>query len=339
MYLSGVVLVIVIIVVLLIIFIVLVLLAVRVSQIRRYFRYLRTKHLDEDKLYNVSKGRRSNYYGRSKYSKKIGSYSPAENSNSNSKRTTNPRIVITMTTTPKRIRYLRPTIASLLDQTIHVDEIALNIPHVSRKGLEYKIPKWLSRLKHVKIHRVDKDEGPGTKLFATLRRESPTTRIIVVDDDVIYNTRMVETLLNKYESHDGKCAVSNFGFVLQKDGTIQSLKSMAKTYVFARQVDLLQGFSGYLVTPDMFPKEVFDLDQAPPEALTVDDVWWSCWLRYNKVKILTPSFFATHLSIPVHDEKVKKSALSKTTNGMFSNDKIVINWFMANKGFRPLCLD
>ncbi|MBA3757022.1 MAG: hypothetical protein H0X02_12710, partial [Nitrosomonas sp.] len=111
------------------------------------------------------------------------------------------RVVISLSTIPERLNLLGPTLASLLDQSVQVDEIAINVPYVSRKGKKYHVPKWLKRLRHVKLYRVEIDEGPGTKLLPTLRREKPETRIIVVDDDNIYHRETVRLLLKTHEKY------------------------------------------------------------------------------------------------------------------------------------------
>ena len=55
------------------------------------------------------------------------------------------RIVISLTTTPDRIQYIKPVIKSLLDQSVKVDQIVLNIPKLC-KNKEYDIPKELNSM-------------------------------------------------------------------------------------------------------------------------------------------------------------------------------------------------
>jgi hypothetical protein len=49
-------------------------------------------------------------------------------------------------------------------------------------------------------------------------------------------------------------------------------------------IDIMQGFSGYLVRPRFFDAEVLTTHaQAPPAAFFVDDVWFSAHCRVPKV--------------------------------------------------------
>ena len=72
---------------------------------------------------------------------------------------TKSKIILSITTTPKKIRYIYPTIKSLLHQTVRVDEIALNIPN-SCKGKKFFIPKYLTDI--VTVYKCGRDYGEGT---------------------------------------------------------------------------------------------------------------------------------------------------------------------------------
>jgi len=253
------------------------------------------------------------------------------------------RLVVTLSTIPDRIELIGPTLASLLTQTLDADEIAINIPWKSRKGLEYEIPDWLTSLTryrsstNVKIYRVEVDEGPATKLLPTLRRENNDTMIIAVDDDVIYNSRTVAKLVSRYEqTHQ---AITSFGIKLQKDGSLPTMKSRVGGFFNgSREVDLVQGFSGFLVTPEMFPKEVYDLSIGPPESISVDDVHFSGWLRYNGTKIITSGRNFTSLPLVNLGKMRATTALGEGENQGFERDQIVIQWFIDEMNVKPVSL-
>jgi hypothetical protein len=103
------------------------------------------------------------------------------------------KTIISLTTIPDRIDKLIPTLSSIYLQSVRVDEIRLNIPLVSRKGITYVIPKYLQKCKYINIVRVE-DLGPSTKLLPTAKDEERNTRIIVIDDDQIYGSKMIERI-------------------------------------------------------------------------------------------------------------------------------------------------
>lgn len=251
------------------------------------------------------------------------------------------RVVVTLSTIPDRIHLLGPTIASILDQSYLPDEICINIPMLSRKGHEYVIPKWLSRLKSIKIHRVEKDEGPGTKLLPTLRRESTGTKIIVIDDDNIYHSRVIETLLKvhyRYEKKGKLVAVTNYGVSLDDEDELPNLSGRIWA-IFAKQrkVDLLQGFSGFLVAKEMFPEQAYNIHDGPIEAISVDDIWFSGWLNLNHVHIVAAPHTFKHLPIVNFGEIRFTTALAHGENINFIRDGKIIKWFVNEKGMKTVC--
>jgi len=280
-------------------------------------------------------------------------------------KSTSARVVVSLTTIPDRIEFMKPTIASILDQSVKVDEIAINIPLVSRKGLTYEIPTWMQNMKSITIHRIQNDHGPATKLLPTLERENPDTRIIVVDDDVVYNSDTVKILLDTFDKNNQTAAITNFGILLQKNSELPTNSSrVGSFFTKSREVDLVQGFSGFLVTPRMFyitnnnttssdekfyrprnfdvskaPNNIFELEKGPKEAISVDDIWVSGWLRHNKIKIMSTD--STFLRLPlVNIGKMRQTtALGKGENKNFTRDLIVIKWFRQNMGVMPVVLN
>ena len=259
------------------------------------------------------------------------------------------RVVISLSTIPERVKLLGPTLASLLDQSVDVDEIAINLPYVSRKGKPYKVPKWLKRLHNVKIYRVEVDEGPGTKLLPTLRRERADTRIIVVDDDNIYNSETIkvlikvhnwhlqkadqENLTSEYKGPNKLVAVTNYGVCLDEDGDLPDVPERIKAAFYSdRQVDLLQGFSGFLVTPSMFPPQALTITSCPKECVSVDDIWFSGWLTINGVAIVSPGNMYGHLPLLSRGDIRKTPALAHGENKDFITDKKIIRWFRYEHG-------
>ncbi len=236
------------------------------------------------------------------------------------------KVVISLTTIPSRINKIRPTLISLMDSTKRIDEIQINIPYKSLKGIKYKIPQWLSKLKNVKIYRVSKDYGPATKLLPTLKREKKNTIIIVVDDDVIYGSKLVETYIKEYIKK--KCALTTFGAFINNKLTIQdeNIPTFLR-YRSSKYVDLVMGHNSFLVTPKMFTSDVFDFSLAPKECKWVDDVWFSCWLNFNNIKIW--SLGNTYKTTPItnFETLIDSESLCFTHNVNSNNNNIAIKWF------------
>jgi hypothetical protein len=114
------------------------------------------------------------------------------------------RVVISLTTVPDRVKLLKPVIKSLLDQSVKVDQIVLNLPKMCKEK-PYDVPNDLKNM--CNIFTSGRDYGPGTKFIPTiLREQEANTIIIMLDDDYIYGCKFIETILNEY-NRNPDCAI------------------------------------------------------------------------------------------------------------------------------------
>lgn len=192
------------------------------------------------------------------------------------------RVVVSLTTMPGRIAGLKRVIPSLLNQTRPPDEIILNLPmRCARTDDEYVIPNWLAG--QVTINRVERDYGPATKLLPTLELErDPETRIITVDDDILYFEKSIEKLLE----------VKDEGVV----GLMGTITNIIKGNHFVHSencpvgghgVDLLGGYRGICYRRGLIEDDIFDDFDAICELmgglLLDDDSFFSNYFSKKKV--------------------------------------------------------
>ena len=204
-------------------------------------------------------------------------------------------VIVTMTTLPSRIDRIGPTIKSLLNQRVAPGGIRLNVPATSRRESQpYVVPEWLGRLRSVTICRCD-DYGPATKLLPALMSAAPAQRLIVVDDDRIYHRHFIEQMVRHADAHPD-VAVAGSGWDAPADLTDRpstltaTLAGRAPVPIKCtrvgrpREVDIVQGLSGYLVEPRFFDlAELANYSGAPAAAFLVDDVWISAHCRVPKM--------------------------------------------------------
>ena len=123
------------------------------------------------------------------------------------------RIVVSLTTIPKRIDKIRNVLQSILQQSRKADKIYINIPEKTLKGEKYKIPKFISENREIEIVRCQ-DYGAITKLLPILNIErEPTTRIITFDDDNIVHKDVLK-IFEKRAKVYGNSALSFSGWCL-----------------------------------------------------------------------------------------------------------------------------
>jgi hypothetical protein len=134
------------------------------------------------------------------------------------------KVILTLTTIPERLSFEHPlglkrVIYSLLNMKYDNYEIHFNIPFKNKQTNKvYEIPDWLNKLngrEGLRIFRTE-DYGPSTKLYPTLKRvDDPNQLIIVVDDDLIYESRLIEEHLKLRKNNDdvvwGFAGLNNLG--------------------------------------------------------------------------------------------------------------------------------
>lgn len=210
----------------------------------------------------------------------------------------NPRrsdAVVCLTSIPARLSRLEPTLKSLLAQDTAPAAIRIHLPDFSlREQRHYEVPDWLLSLRAVRVVRGT-DHGPATKLIPALADGPPDQALIVVDDDMIYPPTLVADLTRHARAHPD-AAIASSGWVVPADltdrpstwkGHLLKLPPNPVISTLVREpfpVDVLQGFSGYLVRPRFFDlPRVLDYGQAPKAAFYVDDVWLSAHCRVPKL--------------------------------------------------------
>ncbi len=162
----------------------------------------------------------------------------------------NPRVVVSLTTSPKRIQTIETVIKAITtEQIVKPDVVYLHLPEkFERTGERYEIPVFLKKYEDtgiLKINRVSKDEGPITKFAPTLRIETdPNTIIIICDDDTKYEPTFVHDLKEEFLKHNGQIVISN---VCRNDLTKKP----------APYCELPEGYSGVAFGRYMF-KDDFD---------------------------------------------------------------------------------
>jgi F0F1-type ATP synthase delta subunit len=119
------------------------------------------------------------------------------NNYKNLKKGSDNKVIISFTTTPKNISKIRPMINSILDQTVKVNGIYLNIP----ENEKYKIPKDFNKILNIFV--TKKDYGEINKFIPTmLREDNSDTIIILLDDDYIYGKDFIESIIEENKNND-----------------------------------------------------------------------------------------------------------------------------------------
>ena len=181
-------------------------------------------------------------------------------------------IYISISTIPQRLKHLKETVNSLLNQTRRPDKIFVNVPYKYKRFRETiednQIPKFDSSI--VEVTRCE-DCGPGTKLLGSLNKLEKNSLLILADDDHTYEDYMIEKFFYFYSRAPNNAysfyvhPLGNFGIGQGADG-------------FAINTNHLKGIK------DFYDKVVKDYK----ELFLYDDLWISYFLYFfKKNKILS----------------------------------------------------
>jgi hypothetical protein len=121
------------------------------------------------------------------------------------------RVIVSLTTTPYRMKKIKPMVRSIMDQSVRIDQIALNIPNQTDND-KWDIPENLENL--INVYHTGRSYGRGTRCIPTVLRETDAkTIIILLDDYFIYEYDFIEKLIEEYQRNPGIC-LYNKGFIL-----------------------------------------------------------------------------------------------------------------------------
>ena len=158
------------------------------------------------------------------------------------------RVVCSLTTRPNQPYYFDLVLDSLVSQ---FDAVYLALPRVSRKGVPYPFISHSG----VTVISVDEDLGPITKFFGVLNsREPADTLVVVLDDDVVYNSKLRETYERAHHRYPN-AVLSGAGMVykyahlglpwfLSMSGRRENYTSFLPSFLMNRNLTTVCGYTG-----------------------------------------------------------------------------------------------
>ena len=200
-------------------------------------------------------------------------------------------LIVSLTSTPDRIRKVYLCIETLLCQSLKPDEIILWLPDTIGRD---DIPKSLQRLENRGLHiRLCRDIGPHTKLIYALK-ENPKSVIVTADDDVFYPGYWLEKLYKAYlkEPQYIHCYRAHL-MISKSNGMLENYSEWGR---FARGIVAPSFFlfptgnGGVLYPPGSLNHEVFNEKLFTRLCPTADDAWFKAMSLLNGVacKKVTP---------------------------------------------------
>ena len=232
-------------------------------------------------------------------------------------------VIVSLTSFPARLNVVHYGIKALLNQTYKPDRIILWLTEEECTGIE--IPSELQELcgYGLEIRYAPVNLRPHNKLYYTLK-ENKDVVVISVDDDNVYDVRLIERLMEAHKQHPD-CVCCNMAHeITLTDENLPDLYdswnggAIGKTGISDCFVAL--GVGGVLYPPNCFDDEYFRTDLIKDLALSADDLW----LKVTELRLGIKVYkISKHSKIPYVIGGSQKVALGKENNGMKKNDIIM----------------
>lgn len=186
------------------------------------------------------------------------------------------RIVVSLTSYPKRYSTLHICLKSLFNQTLMPDLIVLYI-----YKNDIPLPQTVLDFKALGlvIEKVDNDIKPHKKYFYAMQ-EFSSDILITVDDDCIYPSNLVKELIKSYNRFPNAVSTGRaHGIRLHNDGSLYPYTNWyweICSYNLPSFRLMATGVGGVLYPPDCLVSETFNISSITKYCLNQDDVWLKC---------------------------------------------------------------
>lgn len=203
------------------------------------------------------------------------------------------KVIISLTSYPARIQYVKTVIESLLNQSITPDKIILWLAEDQFK--DTPVPKELKDMDNGGIFNIRYccDLKSHKKYYYTMI-EYPNDIVVTVDDDVAYDPNMLYLLLTSYNINPKAIsALRVHKITIDESENIAPYSEWVKEYPatpLVPRMDLIAtGVAGVLYPPHSLPKEAFDIEAITNTCLYEDDVWLKIMEMRNNVPTVLAS--------------------------------------------------
>lgn len=195
------------------------------------------------------------------------------------KRLISRRLIVSMTTYPKRIGTLPTVLDTIYAQTRPADEVVLWLAEEQFPGREADLPGQLLNLveeKRLTVRWCD-DLKPHKKYFYALQ-EYADDLVVTVDDDLLYPRDMLDALYNSYLLYpDAVSTLRAHLIMLTEKNEIMPYNTWIQetdTCIYQPSMQLMAtGGAGVLYPPNLLRRDLFDAQAIKENCLWADDLW------------------------------------------------------------------
>ena len=190
---------------------------------------------------------------------------------------TRKKLIVSLTSHPKRINNLQDSLESLFKQTIQPNKIILWLAEEEFKNKEKDLPEYLFSLVNSSKLKIEwcKNLKPHKKYFYAFKKYP--RNIITVDDDLVYEEDLIESLLYSYFNFPNAVSATRTHLMKSSDGKFEKYDNFEfeqNKYIQVPSMRLLAtNGAGSLFSPSILKLEYLDEKLIEELCLLTDDLW------------------------------------------------------------------
>ena len=190
------------------------------------------------------------------------------------------RLIVSLTSYPKRFRTLPLVLNSIMSQSILPDKIILWIENKDKK----KLPSTVLNFKAVDIEFCKNGLFSYKKIIPLLKKYR-NSYVITLDDDVIYFKDTIEKLVSNSRKFPNDVIANCIHKIIVKKRYPISYKLWSRNYRKQTKLAFFTGAAGVLYPPNCFYKDVLKKNYFKKLTPYADDIWLNWMVRLNKTNI------------------------------------------------------
>ena len=199
------------------------------------------------------------------------------------------KIIVSLTTYPKRIGTIWLTIETLLRQSVKPDEVILWLAPTQFPNRKDDLPENLLRLQSRGLTIRFCDDLRSHKKYYYALQEYPDDLVILADDDMFYPRDTVRKLLRMHKKWPGDICCITAQVMEPEFTTPPSQWRNPHLYEDLIHSDRIQTFtgSGTLIPPNALHPDAFDREMLQRLCFSADDLWVTFMARRKGTRITT----------------------------------------------------
>lgn len=233
-----------------------------------------------------------------------------------------PKVIVSFTSYPERILTIDKILDSIIKQTRLPDKIVLYL-----SSGEFENDHDFSRLKKYErygfeIHWYKENLKSHKKWFYAFQ-EYPDDIIITIDDDILYQNTMVETLLKYHERFPGAVVARNAKLITCNEegepAPYEKWCCWCNEYIETPRMDFIAIGNGGILYPEHFGShaELYCKDKFMEICPYADDIWLKIMEAYREIPVVLAEKFFSDKVMQEH----QKSCLYEDHNKNGGNDR------------------